>query len=240
MVCAIRKARVLSILFVVVLLAVAEIAEAQQPKKVPRIGFVAMTSSAGGGQNLEAFRRGLRDLGYVEGDNISMEPRWADGWAERVPGLISELIHLKVDIIVISSATGALAAKKATSTIPVVFAAVTDPFEHGLIVSLARPGGNVTGASLAVGEGFSGKWASCSRRPCRRLQVSRCFGTPLIPWRACSREKPSWRPKHSGSVCGFLRSAIPSSSIRRLQISRKSTQPRSWSPPIPSFSIKES
>ena len=133
MVCAIRKARVLSILFVVVLLAVAEIAEAQQPKKVPRIGFVAMTSSAGGGQNLEAFRRGLRDLGYVEGDNISMEPRWADGWAERVPGLISELIHLKVDIIVISSATGALAAKKATSTIPVVFAAVTDPFEHGLV-----------------------------------------------------------------------------------------------------------
>jgi len=181
MVCAIRKARVLSILFVVVLLAVAEIAEAQQPKKVPRIGFVAMTSSAGGGQNLEAFRRGLRDLGYVEGDNISMEPRWADGWAERVPGLISELIHLKVDIIVISSATGALAAKKATSTIPVVFAAVTDPFEHGLIVSLARPGGNVTGASLAVGEGFSGKWVELLKETVPKVTSFSVLWNPTHP-----------------------------------------------------------
>ena len=140
------------------LFAFCQSAEAQQPKKVPRIGFVAMTSAAAGGQNLEAFRQGLRDLGYIEGANITIEQRWAEGWAERVSDLINELIRLKVDMIVVSSATGAVAAKKATSTIPIVFNAVTDPFERGLIDSLSRPGGNVTGTSLAVGEGFSGKW----------------------------------------------------------------------------------
>ena len=103
--------------------------EAQQLKKAPRLGFVALSSSVAGGGNLEAFRQGLRDLGYFEGDNFSLEPRWADGWAERLPGILNDLIQQRVDIIVISSAAGALAAKKATTTIPVVFAAVTDPFE---------------------------------------------------------------------------------------------------------------
>jgi putative ABC transport system substrate-binding protein len=132
--------------------------EAQQLKKIPRLGFISMSSSSAGGQNLEALRLGLRDLGYIEGNSILLEPRWADGWSERVPGLLNELIQQKVDMLVVSSATGALAAKKATTTIPIVFAAVTDPFEHQLIASLARPGGNLTGTSLAVGEGFSGKW----------------------------------------------------------------------------------
>ena len=125
------------------------LAEAQQLKKFPRLGFVALSSSTSGGQNLEAFRQGLRDLGYVEGDTVFLEPRWADGWAERLPAILHDLIQQRVDIIVISSAAGALAAKKATTTIPVVFAAVTDPFEHGLITNLAHPGGNLTGTSLA-------------------------------------------------------------------------------------------
>ena len=137
--------------------------EAQQLKKAPRLGFVALSSSVAGGGNLEAFRQGLRDLGYFEGDNFSLEPRWADGWAERLPGILNDLIQQRVDIIVISSAAGALAAKKATTTIPVVFAAVTDPFENGLIANLAHPGGNLTGTSLAVGEGFSGKWVEFLR-----------------------------------------------------------------------------
>ena len=143
---------------IAVLLAFCQALKAQQPKKVPRIGFIAMTTPSAGGRNLEAFRQGLRDLGYVEGANITIEQRWAEGWAERVSDLINELIRLKVDMIVVSSATGAVAAKKATSTIPIVFTAVTDPFKRGLIDSLSRPGGNVTGTSLAVGEGFSGKW----------------------------------------------------------------------------------
>ena len=117
-------------------------ADAQQPKKLPRIGFIAMSTWASGGQNFEAFRQGLRDFGYVEGQNILLEPRWAEGWSERLPPLFNELIQQNIDMIVISSAAGALAAKKATTTIPVVFAAVTDPFEHGLIANLAHPGGN--------------------------------------------------------------------------------------------------
>ena len=140
------------------LLAPCSSAEAQQTRKLTRIGFVAGTSPTAGGQNLEAFRQGLRDLGYVEGENIHVEPRWAEGYAERFPSLISELIKLKMDIMLVSSAAGALAAKNARTNTPVVFAAVPDPFEHGLITNLARPGGNITGTSLAVGEGFSGKW----------------------------------------------------------------------------------
>ena len=132
--------------------------QAQQTRKLTRIGFVAGSSPGAGGQNLEAFRQGLRDFGYVEGENINIEPRWTDGYAERFPSLISELIKLKIDVMLVSSAAGALAAKNAKINVPVVFAAVTDPFEHGLIANLARPGGNITGTSLAVGEGFSGKW----------------------------------------------------------------------------------
>jgi putative ABC transport system substrate-binding protein len=127
-------------------------------KKLTRIGVVAASSSAAGGRNLEAFRQRLRELGYREGENIKIEPRWADGWNERLPGLIAELTQLNVDLMLVSSATAALAAKNAKLNVPVVFAAVTDPFEHGLIESLARPGGNMTGTALAVGEGFSGKW----------------------------------------------------------------------------------
>ncbi len=138
-------------------------ADAQQPKKIPRIGFIAMSTLASGGQNFEAFRQGLRDFGYIEGQNILLEPRWAEGWSERLPPLLNELIQQDIDMIVISSAAGALAAKKATTKIPIVFAAVTDPFEHGLIANLAHPGGNLTGTSLAVGEGFSGKWVEFLR-----------------------------------------------------------------------------
>jgi putative ABC transport system substrate-binding protein len=88
-----------------------DFAIAQQPRKLVRIGFVAGTSSSSGTQNLEALRQGLRELGYIEGDNIHIEPRWAEGSAERFPGLIAELIKLKVDLVFVSSAAGALAAK---------------------------------------------------------------------------------------------------------------------------------
>jgi putative tryptophan/tyrosine transport system substrate-binding protein len=173
-------------LLVVLIIACVHLTEAQQPKKIPRIGFVTMTTASAGGQNLEAFRQGLRDLGYVEGANITIEQRWAEGWAERVSDLINELIRLKVDMIVVSSATGAVAAKKATSTIPIVFTAVTDPFERGLIDSLSRPGGNVTGTSLAVGKALAANGWSCSRTLCRALRLIRSSGIRLIRSRAYS------------------------------------------------------
>ena len=132
------------------LLAVPLAAEAQQAAKVPQIGFLALNLAANP-QLHEAFRQGLRDLGYVEGRNLVIEYRSAEGKAERLPALAAELVALKVDVIVVAGGTlPALTAKQATRTLPVVFIAVPDPVASGLVTSLARPGGNVTGlASVA-------------------------------------------------------------------------------------------
>ena len=122
-------------------------AEAQQAAKVPRIGWLAVNRAP----NLhlsEAFRQGLRDLGYVEGRNVVIEYRDAEGKFERFPALAAELVALKVDVIVALSTPAALAARQATKTIPVIFVALGDPVTSGLVTSLARPGGNVTGVSF--------------------------------------------------------------------------------------------
>jgi putative ABC transport system substrate-binding protein len=100
----------------------------------------------------EAFRQGLRDLGYVEGCNVVIEYRGAEGKPERLPALAAELVALKVDVIVVGSTPQALAAKQATRTLPIVFASAPDPVENGLVTSLARPGGNVTGLSALAKE----------------------------------------------------------------------------------------
>jgi len=120
--------------------------EAQQAGKVARIGYLA-GSLAGDPRLPEAFRQGLRDHGYVEGRNVVIEYRDAEGKLERLPALAAELVALNVDVIVAVSTLHALAAKQATGTIPIVFAAAPDPVTSGLVTSLARPGGNVTGLS---------------------------------------------------------------------------------------------
>ena len=117
-------------------------AEAQQPPKVPCVGYLSPASDA---TLLEAFRRGLRDLGWVDGQNIRIEVRSAEGNYARLPQLASELVRLKVDVIVASSTPVALAAKQATTTIPIVIQFVADPIGSGLVTSLAHPGGNITG-----------------------------------------------------------------------------------------------
>src|SRR6266511_3436387 len=142
-----RKAGFLSILFVVVLLAVAVIAEAQQPTKIARIGFLDGSTASGSAVVLEAFRQELRNLGWTEGKNIIIEYRFAEQKRERVPELAADLVGLKVDLIVTSGTPPATAAKKATAAIPIVMTNVGDPVGAGLIASLARPGGNVTGLS---------------------------------------------------------------------------------------------
>ena len=130
------------------LLAAPLAAEAQQhPGKVARIGFLSPTLSTSVPHIVEAFRQGLRDLGYVEGQNIVVEYRWAEGRAERLPMLAAELVSLKVDVIVASGTPAPLAAKNATKTIPIVMASAGDPVGSGLVAGLARPGGNVTGQS---------------------------------------------------------------------------------------------
>jgi ABC-type uncharacterized transport system substrate-binding protein len=122
-------------------------AEAQQTGKVARIGFLSPASSTTAPHVVEAFRQGLRDLGYVEGQNIVVEYRYANGKAEALPDLAAELVSLEVDVIVASGTPGPLAAKSATKTIPIVMASAGDPVRTGLVASLARPGGNVTGLS---------------------------------------------------------------------------------------------
>jgi putative ABC transport system substrate-binding protein len=134
-----------------VLLAAPLAAEAQQAAKVPRIGYLAVDLAATP-QLPEAFRQGLRDLGYVEGRNLVIEYRDAEGKADRLPALAAELVALKVDVIVGPNTPATLAAKQATRIVPIVFAGVVDPVTSGLVTSLARPGGNVTGLSFLARE----------------------------------------------------------------------------------------
>ena len=147
MVSAMKKAGVLSILFVVILLAVGVIAEAQQPKKVPRIGYLSTTDPATDSTRAEAIRLALRERGYIEGQNIAIEYRYAEGKRDRLPELAAELVRLKVDIILVAGGDRVIrAAMNATKTIPIVMTGGgADPVEVGLVESLARPGGNVTG-----------------------------------------------------------------------------------------------
>ncbi|MBI4587724.1 MAG: ABC transporter substrate-binding protein [Candidatus Rokubacteria bacterium] len=130
-------------------------AGAQQPGRVPRIGILLPGSPptpATPLPTLEAFLQGLRDLGYVEGRNVALEYRWAEGKLDPLSDLAAELVRLKVDVIVTHTAPAIQAAKKATSTVPIVMAAVGDPVVTGLVASLARPGGNITGLSLLAPE----------------------------------------------------------------------------------------
>jgi ABC-type uncharacterized transport system substrate-binding protein len=129
------------------LLTVSALADAQQPR-VPRVGYIFATTSSESPELLKAIREGLRELGYVEGRTIALEVRWAEGRYERLPALVADLVHIGVDVLVIATTPGALAAKSATSKIPVVMVAVGDPVGSGLVASLARPGGNLTGLSL--------------------------------------------------------------------------------------------
>jgi putative ABC transport system substrate-binding protein len=145
----------LGALVVILVLAASVGAPAQQPSVAPRIGYVSATT----GPSFHAFRQGLRDLAYVEGKNAIVEARFAEGHTERLPGFVAELIKLKVDVLVVVTTPAALAAKRATTTVPIVFVNVVDPVGVGLVASLARPGGNLTGvAGWVGGSGFPAKW----------------------------------------------------------------------------------
>jgi len=151
-----RKIALASILFAGALLAVV-IAEAQQPKKIFRIGFLGGAEVPNAEEHLLSLRQGLRELGYVEGQNITIETRFSEGKIDRLPALATELVRLKVDVIVTQSTPAAIAAKNATNTIPIILSGGTDPVATGLIPSLARPGGNITGVTI-MNEELAGKW----------------------------------------------------------------------------------
>jgi len=133
------------------LLAAPLAAEAQQPQKMTRIGYLEFGSAAPGTPLLEAFRRGLRERGWVEGQNLAIEVRYAEGKQDRLPQFAADLVNLKVDLIFASATPAALAAKQATTTIPIVIGFVADPVGSGLVPRLARPGGNITGWTHLAG-----------------------------------------------------------------------------------------
>jgi len=131
------------------ILASFHLADAQQPVKVPQIGYLSALArtSATSGNLVDVFRQRLRELGWIEGQNIAIEYRWAEGKYERLPNLTAELVRLRVDVIFANTGVAGLAAKRATSTLPIVFEMLGDPVSAGLVASLARPGGNLTGVS---------------------------------------------------------------------------------------------
>jgi putative tryptophan/tyrosine transport system substrate-binding protein len=136
----------LTVVLALALLAAPLAADAQQSAAIPRIGYLTPSSRPGGTAGISAFRDGLREHGYIDGTHVVIEPRFADGY-ERVPALLAELLNLRVDVLVVATTPVALAAQRATSTVPIVFAPVSDPVGSGLVTSLARPGGNITGYS---------------------------------------------------------------------------------------------
>ena len=170
--------KIISLALGVVLLAFSFPAEAQQPKKVPRIGYLTGGSPSSG--YYEAFRQGLRELGYAEGKNIIIEFYFAEGKLDRLPSLAAELVRLKVDVIVTAGPIGTRAAKEATVTIPIVMAQDGDPVGSGFIASLARPGGNITGLSTLAPE-ISGKQLELLKEIVTRLSRVAVLGTSTRP-----------------------------------------------------------
>jgi putative ABC transport system substrate-binding protein len=160
--------------------------EAQQVKKVPRVGYVDAGSPATTGHRAQAFMEGLRELGYVDGLNIVIEYRWAKGKLERLPGFVADLVHAKVDVIVSSATPAIRVAKEQTTTIPIVMAGVTDPVANGFVASLARPRGNITGLTH-LSQDLTGK----------RLELLKEVVPRLL------RVAVLWNPNHPGQPLAY-------------------------------------
>jgi ABC-type uncharacterized transport system substrate-binding protein len=187
MVYAMKKAGLLSILFAV---AVTAISEAQQTGKIFRIGALSGTSSSSVSDWVEAFRHGLRELGYIEGKNIIIEWRYAEGKLDRVPMLAAELVNLRVDVIV-TSPSATRSAKETTSTIPIVMTNDSDPVANGFVASLARPGGNITGLSTLAPE-ISGKRLELLKEIVPRVTRVAFIGTSTQPERTTTMVENRW------------------------------------------------
>jgi len=178
-----KKATALSILIAIVVLAFGLIAEAQQPKKVPRIGYLSGSPPFSIAERTEAFRQGLRELGYMEGKNIVIEWRSGEGKRDRFPAVAADLVRLKVDLIVTAGPLVTRAAKQATSTIPIVMAQDPDPVGNGFVASLARPGGNITGLS-SLAPGLTGKQLELLKEIVPKLSRVAVFETSTRPGNA--------------------------------------------------------
>jgi len=165
---------------VAMLLFAGSIAALAQPvPKVYRIGFVSPIAA---GPTLDAFRKALRELGYVEGRDVVIETRFAQGLADRVPELVAEVLRTNVDVLVVGSTIATLSAKKATTTVPIVFAGLIDPVASGIVTNLARPGGNITGASIGIGAAsVAAKWVELVRDAFPGVAQVAVLWTPANP-----------------------------------------------------------
>ena len=175
------KKKVFCLTLTAILFALCGSASAQQPKKVPRMGYLSNSDSAAESTRAEAIRLALRELGYIEGQNIATEYRYAEGKLDRAPELAAELVRIKVDIIVTGGAIAIRAAKNATKTIPIVMMGQgIDPIEAGLVDSLARPGGNVTGVTNLMGE-LAGKRLELLKEAVPKVARVAVLYDPAIP-----------------------------------------------------------
>jgi len=172
--------RILCLSLAIVMLVAGAIAEAQQPTKVSRIGYLAGGSLSAIAPRIESFRQGLRELDYVEGKNIVIDDRYADGKPDRLPELAADLVRLKVHVIVTTGPTPTRAAKEATNTIPIVMTNDTNPVASGFVASLARPGGNITGLSTLAPE-LNGKRLEILTEVVPKLSRVAILGTSTSP-----------------------------------------------------------
>ena len=192
-----------SIVVAAVMLTVAMVANAQQPTKVPRIGYLSSDSPSTIAVRIEAFRQGLRELGNVEGKDIVIEWRFAKGKADRLPGLAAELVGLKVEVIVTSGPAATRAAKESTVTIPIVTAQDPDPVGNGLVASLARPGGNITGLSTLAPE-INGKRLELLKEIVPRLSRVAVLASSTTPGNAQQLKETELAARALGVQLQFL------------------------------------
>jgi putative ABC transport system substrate-binding protein len=175
-------------------------ADAQQQAKIPKIGALRAQPASSPASSHELFLRTFRELGYVEGKNIAFETRSAEGKLDRFSALADELVRLKVDVLVASSTSAALAAKNAASTIPIVFLKVSDPVASGLVDSLARPGGNITGIT-SIDSMLAGKRLELLKKPFPSSPLLRCCGIQGMQTVNNSGKKANYRRANWACNC---------------------------------------
>jgi ABC-type uncharacterized transport system substrate-binding protein len=195
--------KIIAGLFAATLLLSATLADAQQSTKVPRIGYLGANSATVNPDRIEAFRQGLRELGYVEGKSIVIEWRSAEGKLDRLPTLAAELVRLKVDIIIAGGPQSNRAAKEATVTIPIVMGFDNDPVRNGFVASLARPGGNITGLATLAPE-INGKLIELLKEIVPRLSHLAVLGTSTQPGSAQSLREAELAARSFGVQVQYL------------------------------------
>jgi putative tryptophan/tyrosine transport system substrate-binding protein len=211
---------ILSILLIIAVMGGGAMAQAQQTPKVPRIGVLLGLSFSANTARIEAFRQGLRELGYVEGKNIVIDYRAAEGKRERLPELITELVRLKVDVIVTAGPSPTRAAKEARVTIPIVMTNDGDPVGSGVVASLARPGGNITGLSTLAPE-LSGKRLELLKEIIPKLSRVAVFGESTQPGNAQSLRETELAAKALAVQLQYLEIRDPKDIETAFQEARK-------------------